>query len=73
LDPGDLGTAPIAASTPCAAGAASVDVDVGEAALPDASCAAVEPVDEEHPATITTASAAITVVLRFISVLLRVR
>jgi hypothetical protein len=62
----------IGASTPRAAGV-DVDVDVDEVGLLDASCAAVELVDEEHPATITAASAAITVVLCFIYVLLRVR
>jgi hypothetical protein len=51
----------------------AADVEVDEVGLPVASCAAVESVDEEHPATITAASAAITVVLRFISVPLRVR
>jgi hypothetical protein len=60
----------IGSSTPCAAG---VDVDVDEVGLLDAPCPAVESVDEEHPATITAASAAITVVLCFIYVLLRVR
>src|SRR5882757_2207089 len=62
------GTDPIGSSTPCAAGCAG-----GGVGWLDAPCPAVESVDEEHPATNTAASAAITVVLCFIYVLLRVR
>jgi hypothetical protein len=36
--------------------------------LADVPCAAVEPVDDEHPASITAVSAAITVVFVFIFV-----